>query len=107
MIDPGKCEPEDYLDQPEFDCTTYYFTYPTDWNEIRFCPEGEYVSEYGGRVFCMCIVLSVYKNGGCAMSMSPTIEVGDSLFDVDWRDLIYGINYTDETVQKLLTIFNK
>ena len=102
MIDPEKCEFEESYDDADFGCTVYYFTYPTDWNEIRFCPEGEYISEYGSRVFCMCVSLSVYGDDSVNLAMSPTVETGDSLSDVDWRDLEYGVNYTDETVGKLL-----
>ena len=102
MIDPEKCEFEDSFYDGDFDCTVYYFTYPTDWNEIRFSPEGEYVNECGGRVFGMCVSLSVYDDGSFYLAMSPTIETGDSLSDVDWRDLECGVNYTEDTVYRLL-----
>lgn len=97
MIDASKCEYEESYHEPDCQCDVHYFTYPKDLKECNFCQEKEY-----GNVLCMCISLSVYENGEYDMAMSPTVEEGDSLMDVDWKDLDMGINYTEETISNLL-----
>lgn len=95
MIDVSKCEFEESFADEE--CTVYYFTYPKDLSETEFYSEEDY-----GDVFCMCISVSVYDNGDCFLAMSPTVEDGDCLMDVDWRDLYEGENYLPEFIPALL-----
>ena len=98
MIDPKKCEYEDYFFDEQYRSEVYYFTYPKDFGEARFLPEHEY-----GRVVSMCVSLTVYDGGDYEMMMSPTVEEDENcLSDVDWVLLEYGVNYTYETVSELL-----
>ncbi len=97
MIDASKCIYEEGFYEPDFSAHVYYFTYPKSMDEVEFEPESEY-----GNVLCMCISLTVYDNGEYSMMMSPTIEECDGFLDVDWRDLIEGVNYTSSTIVELL-----
>lgn len=97
MIDVNKCEYEESVYDTDCECVVHYFTYPKDLGECEFYAEEDY-----GSVFCMCISLTMYENGECHIAMSPTVEEEDSLFDVDWRDLHEGINYTSEMIPELL-----
>lgn len=95
MIDVSKCCFEECFTDEE--CTVFYFTYPKDMKETEFYSEEDY-----GNVVGMCISLSVYQFGDYCMAMSPTILEGDSLIDVDWRDLFEGENYLPEFIPALL-----
>lgn len=97
MIDPTKCEFEEYYHDPIDDADTYYFDYPVDDYHFRgFLPLEEY-----GDVVCVCISLVVF-DGKCEIMASPTVADGDSLSDVDWCGLVFGIDYDDTIEQKLL-----
>ena len=99
MIDINNCHFEEsaHLENE----TVYYFTYPKDLSETEFYPEEDY-----GNVVSMCISLTVSNDNKLEyyMQMSPTIEEGSSLIDVDWRDLYIGENYTDDMVSSLLNL---
>ena len=97
MIDVSKCEYEESHHDIDCGCDVHYFTYPKDLGECEFYSEEDY-----GNVFCMCISLTVYENGEYNIAMSPTVDEGDSLIDVDWRDLHEGINYTWEMIPELI-----
>lgn len=96
MIDPSKCEFEEAIHDSEFG-PVYYFTYPKDLSETEFYSEEDY-----GNVVCMCISVSVLSDGTFCLAMSPTVEEGDAMFDVDWRDLYPGVNYDEAIFLKLL-----
>lgn len=102
MIDVSKCEFEELHKNPEYEETVYYFLYPKCLDETEFYSEEDY-----GNVVGMCISLTVNDNGDYYVAMSPTVDEGDCLFDVDWRDLYEGINYSEDTVRFLLNMANK
>lgn len=97
MIDPNKCELEEYFEFPDMHETVFYFTYPVDFSEAVFA-----VPETYGNVVSMCVSLTVSGVNGYSLALSPTVEEGDSIEDVDWVDLEKGRNYTEETVYALL-----
>ena len=96
MIDVSKCVYEDSYDNPEYDEVTHYFVYPKDLGETEFYSEEDY-----GNVVSMCISLTINPDG-TMLCMSPTVDEGDYLMDVDWRDLYEGINYTDSMIDQLV-----
>lgn len=99
MIDPGKCTLEDYWHNDEYSCDTYYFRYPRDEYPFRdFRPLEEY-----GNVVSFCISFTTYPNRTYDISVSPTVEFDDGEWqsDVDWRDMIEGLEYDEVTLRKL------
>ena len=98
MIDIKKCELEETCYDSSYEETTYYFTYPKSLDETEFYPEEDY-----GNVVCMCVSVVVGNNGEVhRVMMSPTVEDGDYLIDVDWRDLYADINYRLEDFERLV-----
>lgn len=100
MIDSSKCKYRDSAGAPWGNALVLYFTYPKDFSEAVFEPEENY-----GNVVSMCVALSLTKHGGgfdSRMMMSPTVEDGDSIMDVDWVRLEDGRNYTEDTVYRLM-----
>ena len=93
MIDWRKCELEDAYAEEEY--IVYYFVYPKDLKEGPFDKVDE-------PIISNCISLTIFRDGYYTLQMALTIEEGDSISDVDWRDLEYGVNYTDDTVVGLL-----
>lgn len=97
MIDINKCEFEESFEDNETGDTTYYFLYPKDFTEIEFYAEEEY-----GNVVCMTISISVQPDMDIYVQMSPTVDEGDALYDVDWRDLYENENYMFDDIIKLI-----
>lgn len=101
MIDPKSCVFEETVVLSGE--TTHYFTYPKEkLEELDFYSENDY-----GNVVAACISLTVGQDGSFVMQMSPTVEEESGLFDVDWRDLYLGINYTQKTVSALKRLAKK
>lgn len=102
MIDVSQCKLEDSYCDGEFDCIVHYFTYPKELGEQEYRSRFDY-----GNVVSTCISLSQYSNGYCDLQISPTVQNGTSLSDVDWFDLEEGVGYTAETVTALLKMAKK
>lgn len=97
MIDVSKCTFEETYTDGECECDVYYFVYPKDFGELF--PEEDY-----GNVVSMCLSLTVWSDGQTGLQISPTVEEGDCLSDIDWRDLRLDIDYTEDTIQALLNL---
>lgn len=103
MIDPTKCEFDDYYHNPIDGSDTYYFTYPKDdYPFSGFLPFEEY-----GEVVSVCISLDIDCNGERWMMASPTIEEDCGTSDVDWCGLVPGIDYDSTIELKLLKMGEK
>ena len=97
MIDVSKAVHEDTFFDDNYGTRTFYFRYPKDMSLADFQPEKEY-----GTVVSMCIALEVDLAGRfVGMMASPTVE-DEGLYDVDWVDLDYCVQYDEGTINQLL-----
>lgn len=90
MLDATKCEFEEAFHDGEIG-DVYYFTYPKELGEEligRVKPP-----EPGDKIVSMCVSLTMYGAGFFDLAISPTVENGDSLSDMNWHDLYDGIHY--------------
>jgi len=106
VIDVTKCELEDIFCDPEFQCKTIYFTYPKELGDaVLGTVDWQEDEPVYGEIICYCISLTVYDDG-YDLSMSPTVCDGDSMSDICWCDLTYGIDYDEDTIKALLAKAN-
>lgn len=100
MLDATKCEfEESYCDGEIGD--VYYFTYPKELGE-ELIGSVTLPEPYKGEIVSMCVSLTVYSPDVFDIAISPTVEYGDSLSDLDFHDLEDGYEYDAATVIPIL-----
>lgn len=99
MLDAAKCEFEEAFHDGEIG-DVYYFTYPKELGEELIGHVEP--PEPGDKIVSMCVSLTMYGAEVFDIAISPTVESGDSLSDMDWHDLYDGIHYDGSSVPKIL-----